>query len=170
MVNVIYPDMSMINQSTQSLIIIFVIIILLQLRERRVKSWKLMLMPAFMFLITAGIVYNVLFSDILNFTLIITGFILGIGLGILIGSFMKVRIDENGSMMLKGSAIAVGLWLLVIALKIYGKDILSGTGLINLDVLISMVLMMTLGAMISRRFYVYMKYLKHKQMLNGQVI
>lgn len=170
MVNVIYPDISTINQSTQSLIIIFIIIILLQLRERRVKSWKLMIMPAFMFLITAGIVYNVLFSNILNFTLITIGLILGIGLGILIGSIMKVRIDENGSMMLKGSVIAVGLWLLVIAFKIYGKDILSGTGLISLDVLTSMILMMTLGAMISRRFYVYMKYLKHKKTINGQVI
>lgn len=164
MVNVIIPDSSTINQL---LLLIILIVIILQLRERKVKSWRLIILPLFMLLITTLVVYNVLFSSVLNFSLITAGFILGVVIGIAIGSLMKVKIDEkDGSMVIKGSIIAVILWIAIIALKVYGQDLLEGAGLIDLNILTSIFLMMTLGAIISRRIFLYRKYLQHKKGYN----
>jgi membrane protein CcdC involved in cytochrome C biogenesis len=158
---VIVPDTSNMNQMV---FFIILIIIILQLRERKVKSWGLIIVPVFMSLITILVVYNVLFSSILNFFLITAGFILGLVIGIVIGSFMRVKIDEkDGSLVLKGSIVAVILWIAIIALKIYGQDFLAGTRLIDLTVLTSIFLMMALGAIISRRIFIYRKYLEYKK-------
>ncbi len=144
--------------SNQSFLVIIVIIVLLQLRERRVNKFSLMILPLFMLLITLSIVQSVIFTSLLNFIVIILGFVMGLVTGIAVGSFMEVKVDEDGSMILKGSKIAVGLWISVILLKIYGQGVLNNTGYFNIGVLSSAILMLTLGAMISRRILVYMKY------------
>jgi hypothetical protein len=48
-------------------------------------------------------------------------------------------------------------------MKVYGENALSGTGWIELNLLTSAALTMTLGAMISRRSFVYWRYLKFKK-------
>ena len=127
MVNIIYPDINMF--SNQSFILIIIILVLLQLRERRIRPWSLMILPAFMFIITLILVHGVLFSDLLNFLLIALGFIIGLSIGFAVGSFMAVKVDEkDGRMILKGSFIAVGLWILVIIVKVYGEGILGNSG------------------------------------------
>jgi hypothetical protein len=57
------------------------------------------------------------------------------------------------------------MWIAIILLKIYGENVLSGTGWIELNLITSAALIMTLGAMISRRSFVYWKYLNHKKEL-----
>ena len=156
MINVVYPDSSLF--SSQSFLIIIIIIILLQLRERRVNKFSLMILPLFMLLITLSLVQSVIFTSLQSFIVIMLGFIIGLLVGIAVGSFMLVKVDEDGSMILKGSKIAVGLWIAVILLKIYGQGVLNNTGYFNIGVLSSAILMLTLGAMISRRILVYMKY------------
>ena len=153
---IIYPDSNMFNN--QSFLIIIIIIVLLQLRERKVNKFSLMILPLFMLLITASLVQSVIFTSLQNFIIISMGFIIGLLIGIAVGSFMKVKVDKDGSMILKGSIIAVGLWISVILLKIYGEGVLNNTGYFNIGVLSSAILMLTLGAMISRRILVYMKY------------
>jgi hypothetical protein len=72
-----------------------------------------------------------------------------------------VKIDEkDGSMVLKGSLLAVLLWAAIIGLKIYGKDLLGGIGLIDAGLITSTFLMLTVGMMISRRAFVYWRYLQ----------
>ncbi len=156
MINVVYPDSNLF--SSQSFLIIIIIIILLQLRERRVNKFSLMILPLFMLLITLSLVQSVIFTSLQNFIVIILGFVIGLLIGIAVGSFMLVKVDEDGSMILKGSKIAVGLWIAVILLKIYGQGVLNNTGYFNIGELSSAILMLTLGAMISRRILVYMKY------------
>jgi membrane protein CcdC involved in cytochrome C biogenesis len=163
---VIYPDSNVFG--SQSFIVVIIIIVLLQLRERRVKPWSLMILPAFMFLITLSIIQNVFFTSLLNFSLIIAGFIIGLFIGIAVGYFMKVKVDENGNMILKGSLIAVGLWILVIITKFYGQNVLGNSGYIDFGVLSSMILMLTLGAMISRRIFIYMKFRHYKINKHGK--
>ena len=153
---IIYPDSDMF--SNQSFLIIIIIIVLLQLRERRVSKISLMILPLFMLLITISLVQSVIFVSLLNFIIIILGLIIGLLIGIAVGSFMEVKVDKDGAMILKGSKIAVGLWISVILLKIYGQGVLNNTGYFNIGVLSSAILMLTLGAMISRRILVYMKY------------
>jgi hypothetical protein len=153
---VIYPDSSMFSSPT--FLVIIIIVVLLQLRERRVNKFSLMILPAFMLLITASLVQSVLFTSLLNFVVISLGFVLGLLIGIAVGSFMEVKEDKDGTMLLKGSKIAVGLWISVILLKIYGQGALNNTGFFNIGIISSAILMLTLGAMISRRILVYMKY------------
>lgn len=146
-----------------SFLVIIALILLLQLRERRVRWWSLMLMPAFMLLVTATVVYTELSSGPLNLLLIAAGLAIGIALGVVIGSRMEVKVDEKGRMVLKGSTVAVLIWAAVIVLKIYGKSLLGDFGLIDIGVLTSIFLAMTLGTMISRRAYVYWQYRLKKQ-------
>ncbi len=156
MINVIYPDSNLF--SSQSFLIIIIIIILLQLRERRVNKFSLMILPLIMLLVTLSLVQSVIFTSLQNFIIIILSFVIGLLFGIAVGSFMMVKVDEDGAMILKGSKIAVGLWIAVILLKIYGQGVLNNTGYFNIVVLSSAILMLTLGTMISRRIIVYMKY------------
>jgi hypothetical protein len=121
-----------------------------------------MIMPAFMLFITSFIVQSVFFTSILNFSLITAGFIVGVLIGIALGSLMAVKVDEDGTMILKGSFIAVILWVLVIILKFYGQNVLGTSGYFDLSVLTSVLLMMTLGAMISRRIFIYRRYRNYK--------
>ena len=123
-------------------------------------------MPAFLFIITIILVQGVIFSSLTNFFLIDLGFIIGLLIGYAVGSFMAVKIDEkDGRMILKGSYIAVGIWIFVIILKVYGKGILGNSQYMDLSVLSSLILMLTLGAMISRRILIYRKYRNFK--ING---
>lgn len=163
---IIYPDSTMFNN--QSFIIVIIFIVLLQLRERKVKPLSLMIMPVFMLFITIFLVEGVIFTSVLNFFLIVGGFILGTGIGFLVASFMKVKLDEDGNVMMKGSVIAVIIWILVIVIKFYGEQTLGSIQYIDFNVLTSIFLMMTLGAMISRRIIIYKRYREHKLLIKKQ--
>ncbi len=160
---VIYPDF---NNMNQTFLVIMVIILILQLRERKVKVRKLFVMPVFMVLATGAVIYTSASSSITAFALVAAGLAVGIGMGAAIGSLMKVNIHEDGSMLLKGSILAVAVWIALIGVKILGKDTLGGTGYINLSVLSSIFLAMALGAMVTRRAYVYREYMRQKKLQN----
>ncbi|MGZ7108372.1 MAG: DUF1453 domain-containing protein [Methanobacterium sp.] len=160
---VIMPDANLFNN--QGFLLVIPLVVILQLRQRRVRSWTLMIMPALLSLINIPLVISELYSAF-NIIILVISFIAGIAIGILIGKFMEVKIDENGSMILKGSFIAVLLWIAIILLKLYGKDVLVGTRLIELNLLTSAFLVMTLGGMISRRVFIYWKYLQFRKERN----
>lgn len=145
-------------------LIVIIIIVILQLRERRIKPWSIFILPLFMVFITAPVIYPYMFSSSLNFIILWGGYIIGTALGIIIGRFMNVKSDETDErIILKGSYVAVGLWIIIILIKIYGENILNNSGLIKLDLVVSLLLMITLGTIISRRAYIYWKYLNHKK-------
>ena len=75
---------------------------------------------------------------------------------------MEVKIDEDGTMLLKGSHIAIIIWITIIAIKIYGKNVLGSIGF-EINLLTSIFLMITLGAMISRYSIIYWKYAQFKK-------
>ncbi len=154
---VIYPDF---NNMNQTFLVIMAIILILQLRERKVKVRKLFVMPVFMVLATGAVIYTSASSSITAFALVAAGLAVGIGMGAAIGSLMKVNIHEDGSI------LAVAVWIALIGVKILGKDTLGGTGYINLSVLSSIFLAMALGAMVTRRAYVYREYMRQKKLQN----
>jgi len=103
-------------------------------------------------------------SSAFDFIIIIIGFIIGAVLGLIIGRFMDVKTNENNDkIILKGSRVAVAIWILIILLKIYGENVLNNTGIIKVDLVLALFLMITLGTVISRRIIIYWKYLKHKK-------
>lgn len=158
---VIYPDIN--NFSSQTFLLIILIIVLLQLRQRRMRPLGLFIMPIIMFAVTMVLVQNVVFASLLNFGLIVLGFIVGLFIGIFVGSRMIVKVDEkDGRLLLKGSFVAVGFWILIIIIKFYGQEVLGSTGYFDLSVLTSTFLMLTLGAMIARRTVIYLKFRKIK--------
>lgn len=129
----------------------------------------LFIMPIIMFAVTIVIVQSVIFSNLLNFSLIILGFIVGLFIGFFVGSRMIVKVDEKeGRLLLKGSFVAVGFWILIIVIKFYGQQVLGATGYFDLSVLTSIFLMLTLGAMIARRTFIYLKYRKIKVELSEE--
>ncbi len=160
-------DTDFISGSSQNfdsiyLIVIF-LVLLLQLRRRRIKMWTLLIMPVFMLLFTIPLVEMEL-TGLWNVVFLAAGFIVGGGIGVLIGWMMEVNIDEkDGTMVLKGSLLAVAAWGAIIIIKLYGKDLIGSTGAIDIGLLTSVFLMVTLGSMIVRRAFVYWRYLQLKK-------
>lgn len=157
---VIVPDSNF--MASPSFLIIILLIVLLQLRERKMNLRKLIVMPVILALFTLPAVYVEMYS-IFNVAVIFVGLLIGILMGYLIAKFMEVKIHEDGSMILKGSLLAVLMWAAIIAIKIYGRDVIGGMRLIDLNLLTSAFLIMTVGAMISRRVFVYWKYMNFKK-------
>ncbi len=157
-------DLTFNDQSYLVLLVFIGLILLLQLRERRVRLWSLLIMPVLMLWITTSVVYTELSSGIVNLLLIAAGLAIGLVLGLIIASRMEVKVDEQGRMVLRGSILAVLIWMAIIVLKLYGKSLLAGFGLIDVGVLTSVFLTMTLGGTISRRAYLYWIYLKKKDL------
>ncbi len=143
-------------------LLIAAIVILLQLRTRRVRLWTIWLPPAFLTLITVPIIAAE-YSGLSTLLLSAAGFVIGCAVGVIIGSRMEVSTDEQGRIVLKGSLVAVTIWILVLGLKFFGKGIIGDTGLISLDDLTAALLALTLGSIIARRAYVLLKYLRLKK-------
>ena len=157
---VIVPDSNF--MASPSFLIIILLIIILQLRERKIKLRKLIIMPVILSIITIPMVYVEIYS-VFNAAVIFVGLLIGVLMGFLISRFMEVKMDENGSMIMKGSLIAVLLWAAIIVVRVYGRNEISSMGLIDLNLLTAMFLIMAVGAMISRRIFIYWKYMNFKK-------
>ena len=157
---VIVPDSNF--MASPSFLIIILLVIILQLRERKMKLRKLIIMPVILSIITLPMVYIEMYS-IFNVAVIFAGLLIGVLMGFLISKFMEVRIDEDGSMIMKGSVVAVLIWAAIILIRVYGRNEISSMGLMDLNLLTAMFLIMAVGAMISRRIFVYWKFVNFKK-------
>lgn len=131
-----------------------------QLSEKEVKPRKLITFPLIMILITAGTIYQTMFSSIWGFSLILGGFIIGAFTGYFMGSLFKMRVRDDGAVMMKGSLITVSIWIILIVVRFYGETVLGGNN--HITNITSLFLAMAMGTMISRQFIIYKKYREHK--------
>ncbi len=148
---------------SQVFLVVILIILLLQLRERKVRLWSMILMPAMMLLVTAGVISLELSAGPVAWLVMLAGFVLGAAVGLFIASRLHLKIDADGSMVMRGSLLAVGAWAVILLAKVYGKDLMAGTGLVDLNLLTSAFLAMTLGTMIFRRGYTYYRFMQMKK-------
>ena len=132
-----------------------------QLREKEVKPRKLIIVPVVMLLVTAGTIYQTMFSGIFGFILVLGGFLIGALVGYFMGRLFKMRVTDEGAVMMKGSIITISVWLILIVVKIYSESVLGG-GNTHINNITSMFLSMTMGTMIVRRLAIYKKYTEHK--------
>ncbi len=140
-------------------LIIIVPLALLQLRERRVRPWRMFIAPLFLMLITAIFVQGIIFSSYLHFAIMVIGLFIGIFLGFSVSSFTNVKFNKkDGTIVAKGSVIAVVLWIAMIVIRMYGEQYVGSEGFIAFNVLTAMVLMLALGTMLSRNTFIYWKY------------
>jgi membrane protein CcdC involved in cytochrome C biogenesis len=137
-----------------------------QLREKEVKPRKLIIVPVIMLLVTAGTIYQTMFSGIFGFMLVLGGFLIGALVGYFMGTLFKMRVTDEGVVMMKGSIITISVWIILIVVKIYSESVLGG-GNTHINNITSMFLAMTMGTMIVRRFVIYKKYNEHKKVVNN---
>ncbi|WP_424358173.1 DUF1453 domain-containing protein [Methanocella sp. MCL-LM] len=141
-------------------LVFIVIILLLQLRERRVRPLSMILMPALLLLVTAPVLTPEPGAGPIAWLLILIGFAAGVAAGLLIASRMHLKIDADGSMKMRGSVLAAGIWAAILLVKVYGKDLMAGTGVIDMNLLTSAFLALTLGMLIARRGYVFYRLMQ----------
>lgn len=142
---------------------VVLLILLLQLRERRVRMWSLVIMPIFLVAVTGAVLVTELATGPVAWLAILLGFAAGAAIGLLVASHMHVKVGPDGSLVMKGSVVAVAIWGAILLVKVYGKDLLAGTGLVDMNLVASALLAMTLGMMIFRRGYVYYRYTQMKK-------
>ena len=83
------------GSNDQFYLVFIALILLLQLRERRVRWWSLMIMPVIMLLLTGTVISTELSSGIWNLLLIAAGLAVGIALGVIIATRIEVKVDEK---------------------------------------------------------------------------
>jgi membrane protein CcdC involved in cytochrome C biogenesis len=142
---------------------IAIILILLQLRTRRVRLWTLWIPPAIILVPITAITLAADYNGLNTLLFSVAGFIIGCLVGVVIGSRMKVTADEQGRILQKSSLVAVTVWILALGLRQYGKNILGDWGIISLNDLSAMALAIALGSIVARRAYLTIKYLELKK-------
>jgi hypothetical protein len=139
------------------------LILLLQLRERKVSMVRLFLMPLVITVVFLPFFYSSIIMGWFSLVLVILGMVVGLILGVFLGSLMEVKLrEEDGKIVMKGSFLMVLIWCIIIIAKLLGKNYFTGAHIIGLELLTSIFLAITLGTMISRRFIIYNRYLKKK--------
>ena len=146
----------------QVVLIVIVIFLLFQLRQRKFHFWRSMLVPGLMLLVTFLFVNMELQGPLFNTIVIFGGGILGIFIGMVIARLAKLKLDKKGNLLMRGSFIAMGLWFLVILAKLYGQDTLTQMGLSS-DLILSLFLMLSVSTMISERIFIYYRYLRNRK-------
>ena len=146
----------------QIILIIIVIFLLFQLRQRRFHFWRSLIMPGLMLIVTFLFVNLQLQGPLFNTIVLIGGGILGVFLGMVIASLTKLKLDKNGNLLMRGSFIAMGLWFLIIIAKLYGQNTLNQIGLSS-SLILSLFLMLSVSTMISERFFIYYRYLRNRK-------
>jgi hypothetical protein len=151
----------------QVILIIVFIFLLFQLRQRKFHFWRSMIVPGLMLLVTYFFVTMEMQGPLFNTVVLVGGGILGIILGIIIASLTKLKIAKDGSLLMRGSFIAMGLWFLLILAKLYGQGTLNQWG-VDADLFLSLFLMISVTTMISERIGLYYRYLKEKKKVKSK--
>lgn len=151
--------------NSNAFLFFILLILLLQLRERKVSMGRLLIMPLIMVFASMPFFYMASSMGWFQLALVILGLVVGLILGVYLGSLMEVKLrEEDGKVVMKGSIVLVIVWAVIIIAKITGKGYLSGAHILSLDVLSAIFLAITLGTMISRRVVIYRRYLEKKKL------
>ena len=141
-------------------LVIIALILVLQLRERKVRPLSMILVPALLLLVTAPLLMPELTAGPVTWLVMAIGFASGAAAGLIIASRMQLKIDADGTLRMRGSVLALGIWAVILLVKIYGKDLMAGTDMIDMSLLTSAFLAMTLGMLICRRGYVFYRFMQ----------
>ncbi len=151
--------------NSDAFLLFILLILLLQLRERKVSMIRLLVMPVIMIFASIPFFYIATSSGWFSVGLIIMGMIVGLILGVYLGSMMEVKLrEEDGKIVMKGSILLVIIWSLIIIAKVFGKYYINSAHILSLDILTAIFLAITLGTMISRRIVIYNRYLQKKKL------
>lgn len=148
----------------QVVLIVIVIFLLFQLRQRKFHFWRSMVMPGLMLIVTFLFVNVELQGPFFNTLVIFGGGVFGLIIGLFAASRTKLKIGKDGSLLVRGSFIAMGVWFLIILAKLYGQSTLSEWGLSS-SLILSMFMVISVTTMISERVFIYYRYLRNRKQL-----
>lgn len=146
----------------QIVLIVIVIFLLLQLRQRKFRFWRSMIVPSMMLIVTLLFVRIELQGPFFNTIVLLAGFILGLFMGMIIARFTKLKIGKDGSLLMRGSFIAMSIWFLIIISKLYGQNLLNQWGLSS-SLVLTLFLIISVSTMISERIFIYYRYLRNRK-------
>jgi len=142
------------------ILLVILIIVLMQSKERKVKINRIWLVPALLCFVTIQSIIHMGQLSILQLLLFVAMLGIGLVLGIIRGKALTFRIDsETGHVLRKGNWLNTMILLIILGAKIVIKQsMFSGSTHYTLMVVTNAFLCITLGTVISRRYYIWKKY------------
>lgn len=142
------------------ILLVILIIVLMQSKERKVKVNRIWLVPALLCFVTIQSIIHMGQLSILQLLLFIAMLGIGLVLGIIRGKALTFRMDsETGHVLRKGNWLNTMILLIILGAKIVIKQsVFSGSTHYTLMVVTNAFLCITLGTVISRRYYIWKKY------------
>lgn len=142
------------------ILLVILIIVLMQSKDRKVKVNRIWLVPALLCFVTIQSIIHMGQLSILQLLLFVAMLGIGFVLGIIRGKALTFRMDsETGHVLRKGNWLNTMILLIILGAKIVIKQsVFSGSTHYTLMVVTNAFLCITLGTVISRRYYIWKKY------------
>ncbi|EDZ49702.1 membrane protein [Bacillus thuringiensis] len=142
------------------ILLVVLIIVLMQSKERKVKINRIWLIPALLCFVTIQSIIHMGQITLLQGLLFVVMLGIGLGLGIIRGRALTFRFDsKTGHVLRKGNWVSTIILLVILGAKIMIKQsMFSDSTHQTLMVVTNAFLCITLGTVISRRYYIWKKY------------
>ncbi|MGN7193295.1 DUF1453 family protein [Bacillus mycoides] len=142
------------------ILFVILIIVLMQGKEYKVNINRIWLIPALLYFVTIQSIIHMGQLNILHVLLFVAMFGIGLALGIIRGKALTFRLDsETGHVLRKGNWLSTIILLFILGVKIVIKQsMFPGSTHHTLMVVTNAFLCITLGTVISRRYYIWKKY------------
>ncbi|MEK4578750.1 DUF1453 domain-containing protein [Bacillus sp. FSL R12-0074] len=142
------------------ILFVILIIVLMQGKEYKVNINRIWLIPALLYFVTIQSIIHMGQLNILHVLLFVAMFGIGLALGIIRGKALTFRLDsETGHVLRKGNWLSTIILLFILGVKIVIKQsMFHGSTHHTLMVVTNAFLCITLGTVISRRYYIWKKY------------
>ncbi|MEN3130953.1 DUF1453 domain-containing protein [Bacillus cereus] len=142
------------------ILLVVLIIVLMQSKERKVKINRIWLIPALLCFVTIQSIIHMGQITLLQGLLFVVMLGIGLGLGIIRGRALTFRFDsKTGHVLRKGNWVSTIILLVILGAKIMIKQsMFSDSTHQILMVVTNAFLCITLGTVISRRYYIWEKY------------
>ncbi|MCP1398695.1 MULTISPECIES: DUF1453 family protein [Bacillus cereus group] len=142
------------------ILLVVLIIVLMQSKERKVKINRIWLIPALLCFVTIQSIIHMGQITLLQGLLFVVMLGIGLGLGIIRGRALTFRFDsKTGHVLRKGNWVSTIILLVILGTKIMIKQsMFSDSTHQTLMVVTNAFLCITLGTVISRRYYIWKKY------------
>ncbi|MDM5462677.1 DUF1453 domain-containing protein [Bacillus cereus] len=142
------------------ILLVILIIVLMQVKEYKVNINRIWLIPALLCFVTIQSIIHMGQLNILHVLLFVAMLGIGLGLGVIRGKALTFRLDsETGHVLRKGNWLSTIILLVILGAKVLIKQsMFPGSTHHTLMVVTNAFLCITLGTVISRRYYIWKKY------------
>ncbi|KMY32922.1 hypothetical protein ACZ11_12635 [Lysinibacillus xylanilyticus] len=139
-----------------SYLVVFVVIILLMLREKQIRPTRMWITPILLIWIMCSSILNSDKLTPISFILYFICLIIGLGIGIWRGKLEKIRVNhERGIVTSQSSVAGVIVFLGILLLRLLAANWGKEHALIALT---NALMFIPLGSVCARRYIIYMRY------------